>query len=555
MPRSWIPSSVQVPNLLVLSMMWMYGRFLGQNGGRSFLSMIPESSTINQRLFAILGDTRHLSLFSSDELVFILMHHGLMVRLIRCICGLTGLTTNVNRNTHGRIMWIIMNRVLRYAISHRSCNSQIQLGVKHFYPRVYQPIKISFFLSLIVFLPKPQAILHMSSSGLSDYQMENYKIVALIALFRELTVEKNGVFSLFCNFVMEEESSESAIRCRQFERDFRRARGSRDYTLFKQYFEFITKFLFSEIRHPMHSEIHWCLDIVYLFLTKMKMKNGSNNEWQFFAAVFESKTAADVLSLLEKGREPISYRQPFTLTFTLPYPLNETSYFARFLRRNISQALEKAYSFRIHQHLPQILGRLSDTYLSNITMSKWSRLLFLLCTFIELVQSNHPHIGFLVDSYIFRKTNQSRRLDQLLIFLNLGHAQESELQGFDRLIYHVCRFLNPNADFSDIAERNFVELFDLMIRILSNNNFLVLFSELLSNDNLIDDLSNLLSYKISGSELIHHLAIRYPFDFVNRIFPCRNIYCSECDALLPPDCVEMCESCAICMHYQSSSGC
>ncbi|MCX6666473.1 MAG: hypothetical protein NT038_10540 [Euryarchaeota archaeon] len=528
-------------------MMWMYGRFLSQNGGRSFLSMIPESSTINQRLFAILGDTRHLSLFSSDEIVFILMHHGLMVRLIRGICG-----TNVNRNTHGRIMWIIMNRVMRYAISHRSCNSRIQLVVKNFYARVYQPINISFFLNLIVVLPKPQAILHMSSSGLSDNQMESYKIVALIALFSELTVEKNGVFSLFCNFAMEEEKSESAIRFRQFERDFRQARGSRDYTLFKRYFEFISEFLFSEIRHPKHSEIRWCLDIVYLFLTKMK--NSSNNDWQFFAEVFESKTAADVLSLLENGCEPFSYRQlgryrePFALKFTLPYPPNGTSNFARFLRRNISQALEKAYSFRVPQHLSQILERLSDTYLINITMSKGSRLLFLLCTFIEFVQSNHPHIGFLVESYVYMETNQHRHLDQLLIFLNVGHAQESELQGFDRLLYHVCRFSNRNANFSDVAERNFVELFDFMIRILSNNNFLVLLSELLSNDNLIDDLSNLLSYKISGSDFISSFwHFQYP-GFVNRISACRNIYCSECDALLPPDRVEMCEICAICMH-------
>jgi len=289
------------------------------------------------------------------------------------------------------------------------------------------------------------------------------------------------------------------------------------------------------------------------------MKNSSNNGWQFFAEVFESKTVDGVLSLLEKGYEPISYRrldgEPFTLKFTLQYPPNGTSPNAKLLKWNkwnISQALKKAYSFRIPEHLLQILGRLSDTYLSNITMSKGSRLLFLLCTFIQLVQSNHPHLCFLLDSYIFMKTSQSR-LDQLAIFLNVGHAQEFELQSFDRLLYHFCSFSNPNGGFSEMTERKFIELFDLMMRIFSNNNFLYLLSELLSNEQSIHDFSELLSYRISGHASIHHLALRYPA-FVTQIFPCRNIYCSECDALLPPDRVEMCVNCAICMHNQSSSG-
>lgn len=537
MPSSWILSSVlQGTNLLVLSMMWMYDRhFLNQTGGRSFRPMIPESSTINLHLFAILEDTRRLSLFSCDELMFILMHHGLMIHLLHRICGITSLT----RDTHGRIMRIIMNRVLRYSISHRSCYSQIQVVVKSFYSRIYHPLNISFFLNLIVVLPKPQAILHMSSSGLSDYQMENYEIVALMALFRDLVDRKNRVFSLFYKFVMEEESSESAIRCRQFEKDFRQARRSRDYKVFKKYFEFISKFLFSEIRHPMHSEIRWCLDIMYIFLTKMK--NSSSNNWQFFAEVFETKSVDGVFSLLEKGCERFSYKsfqEPFTLKFTLQYPPNQPDRIsprATWLKMNISQALEKAYSFRIPKHLLQILENSSNSYLRNIISSKWSRLLFLLCTFIELVQSNHPHLCFLIDSYIFMKTSQSRCLNQLAIFLNVGHAQEFKLQSFDRLLYRFCNFTSTNTVFSDINERRFIELFDLMMRILSNKNFLDLLSDLLSDRQSINDF-------------IHHLAPRYP-QFVTQIFQCRNTYCSECGEFLLPDCTEMCERCAICIHY------
>jgi len=547
MQRSWIISSVKGKNLLVLPMIWMYDRFLGQICRRSFRPMIPKSPTINQHLFAILKDTRHFSLFSCDELGFILMHHGLMMHLLHGICGVTGVTSD----THDS-MRIIMNRILRYTITHRSCNSQIQLAVENFYSCIYHPSNIWFFLTLNVVLPKPQTILDISSSDLSDYQREHYEIVALMTLFRDLVNRKNQVFSLFCNFVMEEERSDFATLCRQFERDFRQARGSRDYRIFKRYFEFISKFLFSGIRHPMHSEIRWCLDIMYIFLTEMK--NSSNNGWQFFAAVFETKSVDGVLSLLEKGCEPISYRrldrdrEPFTLKFTLQYPPNRTSPLATLLKWNISQALKKAYSFRIPEHLLQILGRLSDTYLSNITMSRWSRLLFLLCAFIELVQSNHPHLCFLFDSYIFMKTSQFRCLDQLAIFLNVGHAQEDELQSFDRLLYCFCSFSNPNGGFSEMTERKFIELFDLMIRILLNNDFLDLLSELLSNRQSIHDFSELMLYQITGHAIIHHLALRYPA-FVTQIFPCRNIYCSECDALLPHDRVEMCESCAISVHY------
>ena len=531
MPCSWIRSSVQGTNLPVLFLMWMYDQFLNQIGGRSFRPMIPNSPTVVPHLFAILEDTRHFSLFSSDELMFILMHHGLMIHLLRGICGLT-------RDTHDS-MRIIMNRVLRYSIAHRSCYSRIQVLVKSFYSRDYHPLNIWFFLSLIVVLPKPQAILDISRSDLSDCQMEHYEIVALMTLFRDLVDRKNRVFSLFCNFVMEEENSESAILCRQFEKDFRQARRSRDYTVFMRYFEFIsTFFLFSGIRHPMHSEIRWCLNIMHIFLTKMN--NSSNNNWQFFAAVFETKSVDGVLSLLGKGCEPISYRrldkEPFTLKFTLQYPPNGTSPLATLLKRNISQALEKAYSFRIPQHLLQTLDQASVSYLFNFTYSKWSRMLLLLCTFIELVQSNHqPHLCFVLDSYIFMKTSQSRCLDQLAILLNVGHAQDFKLQSFDRLFYRFCRFSNPNAGFSDITERTFIELFDLMMRILSENNFLDLLSEFLSNGQSLDDF-------------IHHLAPRYP-QFVTQIFQCRNTYCSECGEFLLPDCTEMCERCAICIHY------
>jgi hypothetical protein len=348
-------------------------------------------------------------------------------------------------------------------------------------------------------------------------------------------VERNNVFSLVCKLVMAKRRSASAAFCRLIENDFLGTFYDKDREVFKKYFEVISGFfLFSGIRHEMHSEIRWCSDIVDIFLTKM---NSSSNRWHFFAAVFESKTADGVLSLLEKGCEEIS--KPFIVNFTLQYPPNGIGWFRKW---EISQALDKASSFRIPKDLLQILAKLSNSYLSNITMSIGSRLLFLLCTFINFVQSNHPHLCFLIDSYISNTTSH-----QLSIFLNVEHAQKSELQSFNELLYRFCRFSNPNTNFS--IEKNFFAFFDLMKAILLNNNFLVNFSELLSNQQLINEFSELLSYKRTGHDFISRLSLirQYP-GFVNRISPCRNIYCSECDALLPPDRVEMCENCAICMH-------
>ena len=551
MPHFWKLSGIQPDVVLVLLLMLMYDRFFGRIGGRASHPMISRSPIL-RHLLAILEDTQVFPFFARDDLMRMLMYHGQVLRVVRAICGPT---TYVNRNMHGSIMRIILNRILRCIPSNFEASmenilaypirreSQLLVSLETFHSRNVRVLNIWVFLSLIKgVLPEPQAILDISRSDLNESQQEHYGKIFLVTLFRKLFIERNKVFLLFCKIFHQKEKFVEEERllgnlCLQFKEEFNRARGSRDFQLFMQYFESIST-SFPGTRYPMDSEITWCFKIMNIFYRMMYYT--FDDYWKFVDMVFRNESVDGVLSLLEKGCEPFFCKhvnQPFEVTLEYPaqYPAQSEGTPQQMV---LFQTLRLAHLIDIPRDLLRELNERKNSYLNNDPLrvrNTWSRLLFLLCTFIQLVQSKHPHICFLLDSFIFMRTSQASRLDQLAMLIDIGNMQVEGLLMFDELLHHFCSFSNPIAGFSDMTERSFLGLFDLMICILSDNHFFADFSQFLSRSG--GHTSS------SIDEFIVNLQQKFP-QFVTQILPFQCTTCFQCGDLLSPDRDEyMCDNC------------
>jgi hypothetical protein len=75
----WYLAGVHPDVVMVLLLMLMYDRFLGQIGGRSFRPMIL-GSPIVPHLFALLGDTRDFPFFARSELLRMLACGGELLK-------------------------------------------------------------------------------------------------------------------------------------------------------------------------------------------------------------------------------------------------------------------------------------------------------------------------------------------------------------------------------------------------------------------------------------------------------------------------------------------
>ena len=284
----------------------------------------------------------------------------------------------------------------------------------------------------------------------------------------------------------------------------------------------------------MDSEITWCFKIMNIFYRMMYYT--FDDYWKFVDMVFRNESVDGVLSLLEKGCEPFFCKhvnQPFEVT--LEYPAQSEGTHQQMV---LFQTLRLAHLIDIPRDLLRELNERKNSYLNNDPLrvrNTWSRLLFLLCTFIQLVQSKHPHICFLLDSFIFMRTSQASRLDQLAMLIDIGNMQVEGLLMFDELLHHFCSFSNPIAGFSDMTERSFLGLFDLMICILSDNHFFADFSQFLSRSG--GHTSS------SIDEFIVNLQQKFP-QFVTQILPFQCTTCFQCGDLLSPDRDEyMCDNC------------
>ena len=553
---------VKGTNMVVLFLLMMYDAVLREICGNSVCPMIPDSQAVIPHIIAILRDIRGFSFFSRDELFFMLMHHGMFIHLLRGIC----MPKYLLHKSRGVIMRSIMNRVLRrwypYLVGRRTdplildimksypitwVKSQLlDIKVVSFHHRLAASHGLRFFLRLLVLLPKPQAAIRkiFKHDLASCDQMENYKKVVLFALFRELAIEKNEVLMLLCKFLDLsygiEKRSINPLRI-QFEEDFCRARTSRrDYRKFRRFFDLISEFYDIKLTSSFY-EMDWCLFILDFFLENIWDNHWS--DWQFFAEVFKTKTVDGVLSLLETGfyTKDVDVETHFTLRCKLEFPPNQsdgTSPAKLQLKMNVFYALQNARSLKLDVYYLYINDQDLDimTYYSftDITVLRWSHLLSLLFAFIELVQSNHPHLSFLIESYIFVKSH-STSFDPLVNFLDLGHVQE--FREFDTIFHTFRRISNSAAEFSHkTAEELFIEFFDLMLNILSNKNFFEYFE-------------GYTLYRRSLHGFIDHLMHKYSH-LVDQI-QLYYLFCCECSKRLPPDRAKFCEICYSCDAWKS----
>ena len=121
----WYLAGVHPDVVMVLLLMLMYDRFLGQIGGRSFRPMILGSAIV-PHFFALLGDTRDFPFFErSGELLKMLAYAGTSMHLVRALCGQT---THVNRMFHGKVMQMILCRVVSCTLGNPVIASSLALS-------------------------------------------------------------------------------------------------------------------------------------------------------------------------------------------------------------------------------------------------------------------------------------------------------------------------------------------------------------------------------------------------------------------------------------------
>jgi hypothetical protein len=574
MPRFFNLAGVTPEVFILFLLMLKYDHFFGQIGGRVSTKLMILGSPIVHHLLAMLEDTRVFPYFETKHHNMMLMCNGHVFHFVTAICGQPN---NANRSMRA----MVINHILNHILSRIACDPAIALGlevsirnmmeyplrresqlrVSIYTARLFSDFRVSTIwelLSLFAVLPDPQAIQDMTSDGLDEYMRMHYGIIKLIALFRNLFVQKNPVFLLFCKFfhkkrkLFEQNRSDRYLRIK-FKQKFERARRSspNQYQVLVQYFAHISRFFpKTKIKNPMHQEIDWCLEMIGMVYSQMM--DIPDYYWRVVTMVFRSESIDVVHSLLKSSESSSHNLSHLPLEFTLDYP-EQSEGIRQEILQPLFKALRRAHSLVIPRNLFDFLEEQINAYLDNDPLrvrNKWSRLLFLFFTFIKLVQKNHPHLCFLLESFVFIRTNQARHLDQLAILLDLGRGLPisifQDLGRFNELLQHFCSFTNPTAGFSETNEKSFLGLIDLMMCMLSNNHFIADFSEFLTN---IPVGSRWLNIPING--FIHRLQFSYR-TFVDQIQPFRHTNCLECNCLLDYDCDRLCSHCELIADAQEN---
>lgn len=557
MTHFWKLSGIQPDVVLVLLLMLMYDRFFGRIGGRASRPMISRSPIL-RHLLAVLNASQEFPYFNSKQYNMMLMCHGHVFHVVRTIFGHT---TYVNHGMYA----MMMKKMMKHMLSHIACNPEIVAGFPRSFPNIMAypqvsdpPIQMSinignlsgFILSsiwdicsLITTLPKPLAILDIKISNLSEEsERRDYRTMILFVLLRDLFMEKNPIFLLLCKSIHTNARYNTSIRA-----EFKNARGSPDFLRCMKYFMHISSMVFPELgdRDPMHQDFDWCLEIIDQIY--MNISNMRNDYWHFISMVFRTERVNSVLRLIRGGPTKYFHSHVDTpLCFKLECPPQLEEATIQETRQRLFNVLRTTVKLsvipvsllqnlesRINMHMEDDLWKIK---------SKYVRLFFLLCTFIQLVQSDHPHLAFLFDSFVFVKTHQQTdEFKELQVFFDLGRGQDHSLRLFDKLFQHFCNFAEPSLGFSEKTKRSFIELFDLMMRILADNRFLEDFSKFMTKvamkllrspriDSLID-------------KFITHLARQHP-EFTHQILPYRRLTCCDCGYYLPLNYDnEMCENC------------
>lgn len=539
----WYLAGVHPNVIRMLLLMLMYDRFLGQIGGRSFRPMILGSAIV-PHLFAVLEDTRDFPFFARSELFKMLAYAGTSMHLVRAICGPT---THVNNLFHGKVMRMILRRIVSFTLSDPLIASSLALSFSairsyplgipvadlclSINPHLSPDCTIWQILSLLSVLPGANAILRVSTKGFTPSQQEIYDKVYFVENIIRLI--GNRVFIMVCKFFHKQKKSlpnPERLSCfepvrqflpsRQFRVEFEKLRRTPD---FKELMECIRSlsvtFLLPQDRNQ--PDFMLCWRVVEVFYAKMTACN-----WNFMSRLLGEDDEDSVLELLEEGCPDSEVDSP--LSFSLSFPDNSANgsglQFLSILRRSV----HSLPSVGIPEALLEFLHKQRNIKFNMNPKSQIYRIMHILCNFINFLTSNSPHRDFICSCIVFLKSDQDETFRDLQIYLDLLKSDLSRGCGFFEIFADFCNFANPSMHCTEMTQISFLCFFELMRDVLSHKSFMGEFQRFLNDlkkkREPIEDFTD---------KFINQITIKSArYQFLSKVEPFSFTFCLKCHMLL-----------------------
>ena len=526
MPHLYCLAGIHPYVVMMLVLMLMHDRFLGQIGGRSFRPIIL-GSPIVQHLFALLGDTRDFPFFARSDRLRMLAYGGSCMHLVRAICGPT---THVNLMFHGKVMQMIIHRVVSCTLGNPVIASSLALSFSalssypleipvadlclSINPHLSPDCTIWEIFSILSVLPGANAIRRISTEGFTPSQQKIYDTVYFVENIRGLI--RNKAFIMVCKFFHKQKKS-LPNPSKQFRAEFERFRQTPDFKEFMECMHSLSV-LFIQPCERTQPVFMLCLRIVEVFYAKMTACN-----WNFMSRLLREDDEDSVLDLLEEGCSVSEVDSP--LCFSLNFPDHSANAPRLHFLSSLKRGIHSLPSGHIPKEVLEYLHKKKNRKFDKNAKSQFYRIMYILCNFINFLTSDSPHRDFICSCIVFLKSNQDETLQDLQIYLDL-----SKDCGFYRILLDFCNFADESMHCTEITKRSFLCFFDIMRNILSHERFMGKFTRLLNElkrkkkgdpiDYLIDTFINRRS---SNPERYQFLKLVQPFKFTD---------CSECHAPL-----------------------
>ena len=510
--RIWELARVHPDFILVMFLMLMHERFLTQFGGRYFRPRISASPILPQ-LLMIMSDTCAFPFFSRGDLLKMLTCHGATLHLLRALCGPT---TKVNHNMNGRIMCLILGRMVSGIALNpmvASCFMRCSIALQT-YPVSIPRSQICFeipdknivsklgsiweLLSLCTSLPDAKAILEISSANLSDVQMKTYDNLYMIIIFRRLFECRNSVFILLCKYfhlVKKYEEQRRSDGCfmrlrKRIEEELQLQRASHDFKVYRYYLHFLfTKLLPSELSVNLIDDSFNILGEFFKMMTKVHSIYEKDSDSMFggryvctssFAGISDILEQEDQGTLLEQLKNDPKHQERKRLNFCVSPP-NHSS--PEWLFSLLQRANSLCVSQIICENFEEIVKFMeSGCYCKDEYMNRFARLMLIVVKFAWWSQSDHPHRHFIFQCISFMKQTRTTKKHDLAKLLDLQKYQDTtdtRLHDFYNLIKTFCKFADQSMGCCEMTERSLLCFFNMMQNVLSHPEFFISLSEFL----------------------------------------------------------------------------
>jgi hypothetical protein len=502
--HSWELARFQPDFILVMFLMLMHDRFLGQIGARQFHPRISVSQIV-QSLMIIMSDTQALPFFSRGHLLQMLSCHGVTLHLVPALCG---------RTRHYRIM---MHRILGRMVSRIASNPVIVecfercasalLAYPTCVPRIPLCVEISDtdvifklktiwqMLSLCTILPEGKAILEISRNSLCDFQMRTYKKLYMMILFRDMFKTRNEVFLLFCEYYhsvsklrKQRESDECSLTLKKsVEAQLQLQMGSHDFDVYCNFLDNFSS-IFPEILKKTDNLFDSSLFILENFFQEMRATQitkpfqiylEANTVSTFFgySVLLQQENKKEVLEMLLNDQTP-SERKTLHFCASPPVYYSPASFWFLF------QLLQNANCLILPPELMECLDMIiyeARQYPFGEIKNQFLYLMVLVFGFAKWSQSDHFHLRqFILDCVSYMKSTRTTEHGDLARFLHLQKFQSRRLRDpFYDLFKIYQKFAHPSMGCSEPTEQTLLCFFNQMHMVFSNQQFLRIIQEFL----------------------------------------------------------------------------